>query len=77
LLDFNNPEDVKMHDEVVSLVERMMILKKRYNDITDEKVRQQLDHAIKATDEQIDQLVYKLYNLTEEEIAVVEGGNLK
>ena len=77
MLDFNNPEDVKMHDEVVSLVERMMILKKRYNDITDEKVRQQLDHAIKATDEQIDQLVYKLYNLTEEEIAVVEGGNLK
>jgi len=72
-IDFNNPEDVKMHDEVVSLVERMMILKKRYNDITEEQLRTQLDHAIKATDEQIDQLVYKLYNLTDEEIRVVEG----
>jgi len=73
-IDFNNTEDVKMHDEVVSLVERMMILKKRYNDITEEQLRTQLDHAIKATDEQIDHLVYKLYNLTDEEIRVVEGG---
>jgi len=26
-----------------------------------------------ATDTQIDQMVYKLYNLTEEEIRIVEG----
>jgi len=73
-IDFNNPSDVKMHDEMVRLVERMMDLKKRYHDTTDERLRQQLDHAIKATDEQIDQLVYKLYNLTDEEIRIVEGG---
>jgi len=63
-----------MHDEVVRLVERMMDLKKRYYDTTDERLKGQLDHAIKATDEQIDNLVYKLYNLTEEEIRIVEGG---
>jgi len=28
---------------------------------------------IKATDRQIDALVYELYNLTEEEIAIVEA----
>ena len=30
---------------------------------------------IEATDEEIDALVYELYGLTEEEIAVVERGN--
>ena len=30
---------------------------------------------LKRTDELIDQIVYKLYGLTEEEIAVVEGKN--
>jgi type I restriction-modification system DNA methylase subunit len=73
-IDFNNPGDVKMHDEMVHLVDRMMDLKKRYYETSDERLRQQLDHAINATDEQIDHLVYKLYNLTDDEISVVEGG---
>jgi hypothetical protein len=30
-------------------------------------------HDIQATDRLIDQIAYKLYNLTEEEIAIVEG----
>ena len=32
-----------------------------------------LQRQIEATDRQIDQLVYELYGLTEEEIAIVEG----
>jgi hypothetical protein len=32
-----------------------------------------LQHQINQTDKEIDQLVYKLYNLTEEEIKIVEG----
>ena len=72
-IDFNNPEDVAMHDEVVRLVERMMDLKLRYYETEDVRLRTQLDHAIKATDEQIDNLVYKLYNLTEEEIRIINN----
>ena len=33
-----------------------------------------LPAPIEATDEEIDALVYELYGLTEEEIAIVEGG---
>ena len=33
-----------------------------------------LERKIEATDRQIDALVYELYGLTEEEIAIVEGG---
>ena len=32
-----------------------------------------LEGEIEATDRQIDQLVYELYGLTEEEIKIVEG----
>jgi hypothetical protein len=32
-----------------------------------------IDNSIGATDRQIDQLVYELYGLTEEEIKIVEG----
>ena len=35
--------------------------------------RQTLQNAVTATDQQIDALVYELYGLTEEEIALVEG----
>jgi hypothetical protein len=37
-------------------------------------VLQPLKDKIKATDELIDQIVYKLYGLTDEEIEIVEGG---
>ncbi|HEC88524.1 MAG TPA: hypothetical protein ENI52_04315 [Thermoplasmata archaeon] len=73
-IDFNNPSDVKMHDEMVRLVERMMDLKRRYHETDDEHLRTQLDHAINATDSAIDALVYRLYGLTDEEIRIVEGG---
>jgi predicted nucleic acid-binding Zn-ribbon protein len=33
-----------------------------------------LQRQIDATDKQIDKLVYELYELTEEEIKIVEGG---
>ena len=39
----------------------------------DDKTR--LQRQIDATDKQIDQLVYELYGLTEEEIRIVEGAN--
>ncbi|WP_430412852.1 Eco57I restriction-modification methylase domain-containing protein [Kordia sp.] len=40
---------------------------------TKQKEAQELQTLINATDKQIDQMVYKLYELTEEEIAIVEA----
>ena len=37
-------------------------------------VRTVLQRQIEATDRQIDQLVYVLYGLTDDEIAIVEAG---
>jgi len=35
--------------------------------------REQIQREIEATDRQIDQLVYQLYGLTDEEIKIVEA----
>ena len=58
---------------MVELVDTMLGLHKRLAAarVPDEKKR--IQRQIDATDRQIDQLVYELYGLTAEEIAIVEG----
>ncbi len=70
-IDFNSPGDVKRHDLMVSLVQRMLDLHKRVPATPQEAER--IKREIESTDRQIDQLVYELYGLTDEEIAIVEG----
>jgi len=72
-IDFTNPADVEKHDRMVKLVERMLELVPRRRAEANPQVAAQLDAQIAATDRQIDRLVYDLYGLTEEEIALVEG----
>jgi hypothetical protein len=71
--DTTKPREKKLHDRIVSLVQRMLDLHKQLAaaKVPDEKTR--IQRQIDATDKQIDQLVYNLYGLTEEEIKIVEG----
>jgi len=59
---------------LIKLVDKMLSLNKRLNEIGDKKTSEsaKLEEEIKKTDNEIDQLVYKLYGLTKEEIAIVE-----
>jgi len=70
-IDPNNPDDVARHDEIVLLVERMLDLHKKLPTTTGND-KTQYEQLIAATDKRIDQLVYQLYDLTDEEIAIVE-----
>lgn len=72
-IDFTNPDDVKLHDRMVGLVEEMLTLHERLAGVKSDADRTRLERAIKKTDKKIDALVYELYGLTEEEIRVVEG----
>ena len=72
-IDFTNSADIEKHDRMVSLVERMLALVPKRRAESNPQVTAQLDAQISATDRQIDRLVYDLYGLTEEEIALVEG----
>ncbi len=65
--------DKAKHDKMVALVERMLDLHKRLAKAKAPDDKTKLQRQIDATDHEIDRLVYNLYGLTEEEIAIVEG----
>lgn len=61
------------HDTMVKLVERMLELQRALAQEKSVAARTALQTQIAATDRQIDKLVYALYELSDEEIALVEG----
>jgi len=71
--DSTDPADVARHDRMVALVTQMLDLHARLaaEGVPHEKAA--LQRRIEMTDRQIDALVYELYELTPEEIAVVAG----
>jgi len=71
-IDFSNPEEMAKHDKLVSLVDNMLELQKKYHEARMDRDKELYERQIKIVDAQIDRLVYDLYGLTEEEIKVVE-----
>ncbi len=72
-IDFDNPTDVVLHDEMVALVDTMLGLHKQLPELAGIK-REVIEAQIERTDRAIDGLVYELYGLTEGEVGIVEGG---
>lgn len=75
MLSLSDCQDKACYDKMVSLVERMLDLPKDLKSAKAPDDKTRLQRQIDATDKQIDQLVYELYGLTEEEIKVVEGAS--
>jgi hypothetical protein len=72
VIDPTNESDVATHDRIVALVENMLDLQRQRVAVKTPHEQTALDRQIAATDRQLDRLVYDLYGLTEEEIALVE-----
>jgi hypothetical protein len=72
-INFDDPADVARHDKMVALVERMLELHQKLAAATIPADKQLYQRQIEATDRAIDALVYELYELTDEEIKIVEG----
>jgi len=72
-LDLTKKADKAAHDEMVALVDKMLGLVPKLRKAKTEAERRTLQNAVAATDRAIDQLVYKLYGLTADEIRPVEG----
>ncbi len=68
----HTPNDVAKHGRMISLVDTMLDLHKRLPDAKTAHDRELIQRQIDATDRQIDRLVYDLYGLSDEEIAIVE-----
>ena len=72
-MDFSDSADKTRHDLLVELVESMLKLHKNLQSAKTDHDKKFIQRQIDATDKQIDQLVYELYNLTDKEIQIVEG----
>ncbi len=68
-IDFDNPADVAMNDRMVKLVDEMLDLHRQLAGVSLVK-----RGVVEWTDREIDALVYRLYGLSEDEVAVVGGG---
>jgi len=73
-IGFADAEDKARHDGLVELVHGMLSLQRHFADASTDRSKEMLGRQIAATDREIDRLVYELYGLTDEEIAIVEEG---
>lgn len=72
-INFADKTEKSQHDSLVQLVSEMLALHKEQAATESAEARKHLERQIAGTDKRIDALVYALYGLTVEEIAVVEG----
>jgi CHASE3 domain sensor protein len=72
-IDFNDPEDKSRHDRLAAMVENMLAWNQQLAAARKPQEKALLERQIAATDHLIDQLVYELYGITDEEINLVEG----
>jgi hypothetical protein len=72
----SNPADVARRDRIVALVESLLAMNRTLARSVSPAERGRLEAACAEADAEIDRIVYALYGLTDEEIAIVEGTGL-
>ena len=72
-IDNGDPNSKRLHDRLVALVDKMLTHTPALRAAKSDAEKTTLQNALTKTDREIDQLVYQLYGLTPEEIALVEG----
>ncbi|HHT9105784.1 MAG TPA: hypothetical protein ACFYD7_07930, partial [Candidatus Wujingus californicus] len=73
LLDLSNPVEKSRHNEIVSLADRMLKLNKELTNTSENTDKwYSLKKEIEQTDRLIDEMIYALYDIKEEEIKLIE-----
>jgi hypothetical protein len=70
--DLDDPLDAGRYDRLVTLVTGMLELQKHLSQTTSEREKRLIMQEITSIDRQIDSLVYGLYGLSTDEIALIE-----
>jgi adenine-specific DNA-methyltransferase len=71
-LDLSKKTDKTKHDALISFVAQILDLKKKEATEPNQQLKTMISRQIDSVDKQIDTAVYQLYNLTDDEIKVVE-----
>jgi hypothetical protein len=69
----SNLKEKEKYDEICSLVDKILELNKKLQGTSDTPMRGMLEREVKVYQERIDELVYELYGLTNEERRVVDS----
>jgi len=75
IIDLTNKEQKDKHDNLVKLVDKMLQVQQKINSAKTDTEKQSFQKIANSIDDQIDKIVYSLYNLTEEEIKIIENNN--
>lgn len=70
-IDFSLKGEKQIHDDLVSLVDIMLDLNKKVQTARGSD-KEQIQRQIEKTDKEIDEIVYKLYGITDEERKIIE-----
>lgn len=71
-LDLADPRDLTRHDAIVALARQLLVLHDGQDKATDTAECASRDAAIELTDQRLDALIYELYGLTTDEIAIID-----
>ena len=71
-IDLSNKNDVEKQANIVEFVQRMLDLHEKLPNVKTPEDKNIIERQIAATDNQINSLVYELYELTDKEIRIVE-----
>ena len=69
--ELKKKKEKSQHDKLVSLVDQMLAVQKKYHTVTSEDDKKFHKQKIDILDRKIDKLVYELYGLTDEEIKII------
>ncbi|MGZ4156369.1 MAG: Eco57I restriction-modification methylase domain-containing protein [Bacteroidia bacterium] len=72
-INFKSKSEKALHDKIVQHVEQMLLSKKQTQEAKTEKDKNYYENKCKALDKQIDDLVYKLYDFSEDDIKKIEN----
>jgi len=75
VLDPKDSSGKETHDKIVALADQMVIIHMQMTNALTDSESIAMERQADAIDRQINQLVYKLYGLTEDEIRIVEEGS--
>jgi type I restriction-modification system DNA methylase subunit len=70
-IEFNNPQEVRIHDDLVRLVDVMLDLRRREQKVGGYELAQ-LKRQSEKTDREMDEKVYELYGVTVDEKRLIE-----
>lgn len=73
-IDFSNKSEKAMHDKLVRLARQMLENQEYFHNSNSESDKKLYKNIIDRLDKEIDSLVYKLYDLTDDEIEIIVNG---